>query len=398
MRFIFALFAVAGAALATGFDGTWDATILAGGELVPFRLEVTESPVRVCFFEDTQPVCSTAARIEAGKLIAQWDYLNRELRLEVAGGGLQGVYRGLRTGHDLAVQAKPHQPASNRPQLAVDLAGDWEIHSKQRPALSWQLLLRQTGHELKGTILRVDGDDGTLVGTVADKHFLISHFSGDRPVMLEGTLADDGSLDLKFEGGTLFALRPAAARARNLPPPDDPATFARAKDPAQPFHFRLPDLNGRIYTEADFRGKPLIISITGSWCPNCRDEAPFLVELFESYHAAGLELAAFCFEPADDTDHAQLRAFLRRFAIPYPALLAGEPSSLKAVMTQIDHIGAYPTTIYIGRDGRVRTVHTGFPSAGSGEELTRVKREIRELVERMLAEPPVQALQGPGLP
>jgi hypothetical protein len=37
----------------------------------------------------------------------------------------------------------------------------------------------------------------------------------------------------------------------------------------------------------------------------------------------------------------------------------------------------------------VRSVHTGFPGPGSGEELTRVKKEIRELVERMLAEPPL---------
>ena len=318
MRIFLALIAAAATALATGFNGTWDATILAGGELVPFRLEVSESPARVCFFEDTQPVCSTSAGIEAGKLIAQWDYLNRELRLELTAGGLQGVYHGLRTGHDLVVQAKPHQPPAKASQPAADLAGEWEIHSKEKPALAWQLLLRQTGHELKGTILRVDGDDGTLVGTVQGKHFLISHFSGDRPVVLEGELADDGGLDLRFEGSALFALRPAAARARNLPPPADPATFARAKDPTQPFRFRLPDLNGRIYTEADFRGKPLVISITGSWCPNCRDEAPFLAELYQRYHAAGLQLAAFCFEPADDTDHAQLRAFLRRFAIRYP--------------------------------------------------------------------------------
>jgi len=83
-----------------------------------------------------------------------------------------------------------------------------------------------------------------------------------------------------------------------------------------------------------------------------------------------------------------LRAFLRRFKIAYPALLGGDPSTLKTALSQIDNIGAFPTTIYIGKDGRVRTVHTGFPSAASGEELTRVKREIRELVDRMLAEPP----------
>src|SRR5208283_233248 len=122
MRSLFALFAVAGTALATGFTGMWDATILAGSDLVPFRLEISESPARACFFEDTQPVCSTSARIEAGKLIAQWDYLGRELRLELAAGGLQGVYRSLRTGHDLAVQAKPHQPPASVLQPAANFA------------------------------------------------------------------------------------------------------------------------------------------------------------------------------------------------------------------------------------------------------------------------------------
>ena len=391
MRYLLLLFAAACTAMAgadgAGFNGTWDATILAGGQPVPFRLETSESPARACFFEDTQPACSTAAQIKGDNLIAQWDYLGRELRLKLTSGGLEGAYRSLRTGSELPVEARPHRPASNAPEMASDIAGEWEIHSKERPTLVWQLLLRQTGRELKGTILRVDGDDGTLVGKLEGNHFLISHFSGDRPVVLEGTLADDGTLDLKFGGNPLYALRPAAARARNLPPPADPSTYARAKDPAAPFHFRLPDLNGRIYTGADFRGKPLVISITGSWCPNCRDEAPFLEELYQHYHPAGLEMAAFCFEPADDTGHAQLRAFLRRFAITYPALLAGEPSTLKEAVPQIENLGAFPTTIYVGRDGRVRAVHTGFPSAGSGEELARVKAEIRELVERMIAEP-----------
>ena len=46
-------------------------------------------------------------------------------------------------------------------------------------------------------------------------------------------------------------------------------------------------------------------------------------------------------------------------------------------MPQIENLAAYPTTIYVGKDGKVRSVHTGFPSSGSGEELARVKEEIR---------------------
>src|ERR1051326_8660678 len=152
-------------ALAGSFNGAWDATIAAGADPVPFRMEVTESPARVCFFEDTQPVCSTSARIEKGRLTAQWDFYKAELRLEARDGGLAGVYHSFRSNRDTEVAARPHQapPAPSSPPAKLE--GEWEARVADRPeAATWQLLLRQSGSELKGTILRVDGDNGTMVG------------------------------------------------------------------------------------------------------------------------------------------------------------------------------------------------------------------------------------------
>jgi len=51
------------------------------------------------------------------------------------------------------------------------------------------------------------------------------------------------------------------------------------------------------------------------------------------------------------------------------------------------NFGAYPTTIFLGRDGRVRSLHAGFASPATGAEHVRLKQEISELVERLLAEP-----------
>jgi thiol-disulfide isomerase/thioredoxin len=245
---------------------------------------------------------------------------------------------------------------------------------------------------LKGTILRIDGDDGTLVGRVDGRQFAISHFSGDRPMLLKGTLQPDGTIDLASGAERLLALRPAEARARHLAPPLDSLTYAHVRNRDERFHFHFKDLEGKTYTEDSFAGKPYVVSITGSWCPNCRDEAPFLVELYRRYHSRGLEMAAFCFESATDPTWAPLRAFVRRFKVPYPALLAGEPApeALKTAVPQIENLAAYPTTIYVGKDGKVRSVHTGFPSSGSGEELARVKDEIRATVERMIAEQPAR--------
>jgi thiol-disulfide isomerase/thioredoxin len=209
-------------------------------------------------------------------------------------------------------------------------------------------------------------------------------------MLLTGTLQPDGTLELESGAQKLLALRPAEARARNLAPPLDPMTYAHAKNPDERFHFSFKDVDGKPYTEDSFAGKPYVVSITGSWCPNCRDEAPFLVELYQQYHSKGLEMAAFCFENEGDPTWAPLRAFVRKFHIQYPVLLAGDHSGdvLKTAVPQIESLTAYPTTIYVGKDGKVRSVHTGFPSGGSGEELTRVKEEIRATIEHMIAEKP----------
>jgi len=46
-------------------------------------------------------------------------------------------------------------------------------------------------------------------------------------------------------------------------------------------------------TEDAFAGKPYVVTITGSWC-RLRDEAPFLVELYKTYHTQGLDIVGFC--------------------------------------------------------------------------------------------------------
>ena len=74
-------------------------------------------------------------------------------------------------------------------------------------------------------------------------------------------------------------------------------------------------------------------------------------------------------------------------------LLAGTMQSspttktINEALPQIVNFGAYPTSIFLGRDGRVRSVHAGFSSPATGAEHTRLKQEIRELVESLLAEP-----------
>src|SRR5205807_1953758 len=102
---------------------------------------------------------------------------------------------------------------------------------------------------------------------------------------------------------------------------------------------------------------------------NCHDEAPFLVELYNKFHARGLEIVGLSFEADANPDAARTRMllFIRRYHVPYPMLLAGTPDQIKMKLPQLVNFGAYPTSIYVGRDARVRSVHAGFASAATGQ-------------------------------
>jgi len=182
-----------------------------------------------------------------------------------------------------------------------------------------------------------------------------------------------------------------------LPEPTDPSTHTRVKDASQPFLFSFPDLTGKLVSSDDarFRGKVVLVNITGSWCPNCHDEAPFLAELYRKYRGQGLEIVALSFEEADQLkDPTRLRAFIKKYGIEYTVLLGGEPAEAKAKLAQAENWDAWPTTFFIDREGLARAVHAGFPGSASGELYGQAKQEFVSNVEKLLADGKTSSLSN----
>jgi peroxiredoxin len=112
-----------------------------------------------------------------------------------------------------------------------------------------------------------------------------------------------------------------------------------------------------------------------------------LSTLYRTYRDLGLEIVAFSFEQEDQlADPTRLRAFIALYDLDYTFLLAGVPDELSAKVPQAVNLNAVPTTFLLGRDGRVRAVHAGFPSPASGSFYTDVIDEITSQVEALLAE------------
>ncbi len=373
----------------TPLDGVWDATVTVNNREIPFRIGFsTEGQVSGWFFNGDEKVPSTSGALENGALRLRFDQYATRLQAKLVNGELTGLYG--REGRDYPFRAVPFHASPAGDRQAPNIAGLWDIEvASPKGEKAWHLIVHQNGTDVSAAILRIDGDTGLLTGAYRDGRFTLSHFSGARPSLMSLSLQPDGSLEVAQNGKKLTAVRSAEARAKGLPAPDDPMQHTTMKDPGAPLRFSFPDLNGRIVSNTDprFRGKVLLVAIGGSWCPNCHDEAPYLEELYRAYRAAGLEVVDLSFEEGDQLkDPSRLRAFIKQYGIEYPVLLAGEPSELNAKLPQAVNLNAWPTTFFVGRDGAVRAIHTGFAGKASGELHDAMAREIEATLRQLLSD------------
>ena len=385
--------------------GLWDATVVVNGLAIPFRMEFSGegSSIRGSFFNGQERVTSTSGRTDnrrnsddnGAALILNFDEYATKLEATLKDGRLEGRYGNDARGY-YPFEARRHSPPLPSKVEVPAISGLWEIQVKSpKGELAWRLIVQQTGAEVSAAVLRVDGDTGTLTGDYKDGKFVLSHFSGARPSLFEVIPQKDGTLEIIQNGKNhLTAVRPAEARAKGLPEPTDPFQHTKMKDPAQPLQFSFPDLNGHVVSNNDdrFRGKVILVAIGGSWCPNCHDEAPFLEELYRRFHQRGLEIVALSFEEGVQLkDPSRLRSFIKQYGIEFPVLLVGEPSELNERIPQAENLNSWPTTFFVGRDGLVRSIHTGFAGKASGEFHNKLREEITTLVERLLAEAPLRS-------
>jgi thiol-disulfide isomerase/thioredoxin len=337
---------------------------------------------------------SSSGELNGTHLVLHFDCFARKLEGTLTPESFTGTF-GTATGTPIPVELHPAVKEHEAAPIGPSINGDWEIAVKSPKGESaWTMRVSPSGSQppVKAVILRIDGDTGGLYGgfDAAANEFRVSHFSAAGAALYSLKPQADGTLlvtNLLRDNQQWTARRPAEARKENLARPTKSTEQTGVLDPSKPLQFSGTSLTGDTVTEADARlkGKVVIVAIGGSWCPNCHDEAPFLVELYNRYHAQGLEIVDLSFEEEDQLkDPQRLRAFIAKYRIPYTVLLAGTPEQLNAKLPQGKNLNCWPTAFFVGRDGLVKETHAGFSGPATGEAYTQLKEETESLVQRLL--------------
>ncbi|MCB0763212.1 MAG: TlpA disulfide reductase family protein [Flavobacteriales bacterium] len=275
----------------------------------------------------------------------------------------------------------------------LSVEGQWETHfgtDEVTPAIG---LFQQDGHRVTGTFATETGDYRFLDGIVRNDSLLLSSFNGFHAFLFKAGMKND-TLNGRFWSGTHYAEDWVAAlnphfKLRN----EDSLTFLKEGHDMVDFHFPSIDGGELSPKDPDHKGHVLLVQVMGSWCPNCVDESRLLSELYDRHHARGLDVIALAFERYPDPKRALqgLIRFREELGVKYPIAYAGfaNKDTTSAKLPFLDHIMSYPTCIFIGRDGMVRRIRTGFYGPGTGaERYAAYERDLERFVVGLLNEPP----------
>ncbi len=357
---------------------TWQASLVNGAN----RLEITDVRVNGGRLEMSIPgyVNIVRARMRRDRLEGNFTLVDR-------GGGEREIPFVARRGESHRFFAEPHTDNA-------DVSGRWSVTftdatGAKVPAIAE---FRQRFHEVTGTFLTTMGDYGYLAGEMRDDRLYLSTFDGARAYLLHAALTPQDELH-----GTSWSAggeqQQFVARRDEAAELDDPYAITRIRDDTWSLGFTYPDENGKAVSLADprFRGKVVLVTMDGSWCPNSQDAAAFLATLYRAERERGLEVVALMFEHSAEFEQAarSVKALRAAHGVEFATLIAGvaDKERVAASFPQLSQVHAFPTTLFIDRRGRVRRIHTGFDGPASGRHYDEMIETFTDTVNELLAEP-----------
>jgi thiol-disulfide isomerase/thioredoxin len=410
---------------ADAISGWWDASLAIPSGDVTFGLDLQlkGDSVKGAVLNGPERQEFTSGTFDGTTLTLRFDYYDGQItahlttgdRAELTGEYTRQTSRGIGRYEFRAVRRPPAPKFDEAPSVASSsLAGEWVLTLRNKDGKVDEVdgavftqgkggpFGPERGVSVTGTIIPVSGDYGLLGGSlwkdeVGSVKFRMSRFDGIHVTRFWGEVLADGTIKGELASGQRYHVtltgvrREVAEKAGDLP--EDPFKMTTVKDPNEPFRFSgIDSVTGKTVASSDARyaGKVVLVDIFGTWCPNCHDEAPLLQNLYKKYQKDGLEIVALAYEYTDDAarNKRQIDVFRKKYGITFPILMVGTTAEgqIAKTLPQLQNFGAYPTTIFLGRDGRVRKIHAGFSGPATGHHFEEAKAEMEGLTRELLGE------------
>ena len=119
-----------------------------------------------------------------------------------------------------------------------------------------------------------------------------------------------------------------------------------------------PEIDARTLGDARFKlsalkGRPVILTFWGTWCPPCRDEFPALADLYRPHHPGGLEIVAVN-QRDQELRTADVQRFVDEFSVPFTVVIDPRGRSRRSY-----RLIGLPTTVFVDTGGVIRRVVSG---------------------------------------
>lgn len=385
-------------------DGDWRGLLITEGGDLPFlfRVEREAGPQKSkpsdrsfkVRLQDGETWVESLAEVRGDSLYWPFPVFESVLVAAVStlGDSLNGYWYKTKYDTGSAVPFRAHRGgqykfASRSTRLPDEVGGLWS--GDLSPGTTALLPLIQKGPELSGTVRTPYGDYRYLTGLMDGDSLWMSGMDGGSAYLLRGRLEENGTLQ-----GMIFAAkgpgRPwTMARDSNAVLPD-PYGMAELRGAERPLTFQLHDIGTDTLVRPGPPARTTVIQMLGTWCPNCLDETEYLASIYPDLVSRGVQVIGLGFERTHQPAKAvqNLRKLQVRYKVPYPLVHAGKPDSMsiQAVIPQLVKLKAFPTTLLLDSNGRIRYIHTGFDGPATGAAFERQKVLFQQKIKTLVGD------------
>ena len=379
--------------------GVWRATLSIQGQELPFNFEVTSDSLqttRMYILNADERILLDDITFHNDSVTIPLHIFDASIVAKIDDKKLSGFFiKHYDEGSEIPFQAIANTkerflvPISNT--VTSDFNGRYSVRFFGQDTTEAVGIFKQTGDSVTGTFLTTTGDYRYLQGNVINDTLLLSAFDGNHVYLFKATKETDGAISGRYYSGKKVSKEWVGIQNDEAMLPDA-TELTYMKEGFTRIEFSFPDADGNTVALNDprFKDKVVIVQLMGSWCPNCMDETNFLVPWYEKNKERGVEIIGLAFERKPDFSYAseRVKKMVTKLKIPYPVLIAGVNDKDKASLSlpMLNSVSAWPTTIYIGRDGTVKKIYTGFSGPGTGEAFEDFKQEFNETITPLIAE------------